>query len=187
MSLALPLLAIVAAMRLGELLLSRRRIHQAAAAGDAKAIQEPAYPYMVAVHGAWLAGCVIEPYVTHPVIPPIVQGAALAVWGVALLLRFWLMWALGRFWNVRLVQRGDQPVITRGPYRYVRHPNYVAVVLELAAVPVAVGAYGTAILAGIANALVLWRRIAREEAYLFTVPGYKAAFAHKKRLIPGVF
>jgi methyltransferase len=97
------------------------------------------------------------------------------------------MLALGRLWNVRLVQRPDQPVIASGPYRFVRHPNYLAVVLELAAVPLALGAYGTALLAGAANALVLWRRIAAEERYLFSVPGYAAAFAAKKRLIPGVF
>jgi methyltransferase len=192
MTLAIPLLAtvlltIVIALRLGELVISRRRVRADAAAGRAEYIREPTYPVMVAVHVGWIAGCALEPLVTQAVFHPWIALPAFAVWVAAMALRFWLMAALGRLWNVRLVQRADQPVVTVGPYRYLRHPNYLAVVLELAAVPLVLGAYVTAIVATLANAWVLWRRISREEAYLFTVPAYRAAFADKKRLIPGVF
>jgi methyltransferase len=97
------------------------------------------------------------------------------------------MAALGGLWNVRLISRADQAVVADGPYRYIRHPNYLAVVLEVAAVPLLLGAYWTALIGSVANGLVLWRRIANEEAYLFTVEAYREAFAGKKRLIPGVF
>jgi methyltransferase len=187
MTLTVPLLALVIALRLGELYLSRRRLREDSQAGRAAVIPEPGYPVMVAVHAGWIAGCALEPYLTGAALRPWLTAGALAAWGLALALRLWLMIALGRFWNVRLVQRAAQPVITAGPYRYLRHPNYLAVLLEIAALPLAIGAYGTAAVATLANAWVLWRRIAREEAYLFSVPGYAAAFGSKKRLIPGVF
>jgi methyltransferase len=97
------------------------------------------------------------------------------------------MASLGRLWNVRIVERREQPVVTAGPYAWVRHPNYLAVVLEVAAVPVLLGALGTALLGSLANAVVLYFRIRAEEAYLFAQPGYAAAFAGKKRFLPGLF
>ena len=94
---------------------------------------------------------------------------------------------MGSFWNVRLLRREEQPIVTGGPYRYLRHPNYLAVTIEIAAFPLITGAYWTALAGSAANAAVLWFRIRREEAYLFSFPAYRAAFAGKKRLIPGVF
>jgi methyltransferase len=69
----------------------------------------------------------------------------------------------------------------------VRHPNYSAVILEMAAVPLLVGAPLTALLGSLANGVVLYFRIRQEEAYLFSVSGYERAFGHKKRLVPWVF
>jgi methyltransferase len=187
MELALPIVGAVALMRVAELIVSRWRLARDGRQGVAAPLREPVYPLMVAVHAMWLAGCLLEPLWLRPAWHPFIALPALLAWALALGLRLWSMAALGRLWNVRLVRRAEQPVITAGPYRYVRHPNYLAVVLELAAVPLAVGAYWTALLAGLASGWVLWRRIAGEEAYLFTVPGYAAAFAGKKRLIPGLF
>lgn len=184
MTLAVPLLAAVIALRLAELYVSRRRVQS-----DARAsiIPEPGYAAMVAVHAGWIAGCALEPLLTHARRPFWLVAAALVVWALALALRAWLWTALGSLWNVRLVQRQEQPIVATGPYRYLRHPNYLAVILEIGALPLALGAYGTAFVFSVANALVLWRRIVREEAYLLSVPGYQDAFGTKKRLIPGVF
>jgi len=187
MAWVLSIVGVVALLRLAELAVSRRRLSQDAARGIAAPIREPGYAAMVLVHAGWLAGCVAEPWLTGPVFRPAVAVPALLAWAGALGLKLWLMLALGRLWNVRLVSRAQQPVVTAGPYRWVRHPNYLAVIVELAAVPLALGAWWTALLAGAANAAVLWRRVAREEAYLFSVPGYAQAFARKKRLIPGLF
>lgn len=187
MVLRLAIVALVALQRLGELVLSRRWLAPERAAGRAAVLPEPGYAAMVAVHMGWLLGMAAEVLLSRPAFLPAVALPAAAVWGASLALRAWTLATLGCRWHVRLVRRDDQPVVTHGPYRFIRHPNYLVVVLELAAVPVMLGAYGTALVASAANGLVLWRRIVAEEAYLFTVPAYRAAFGHKKRLLPGLF
>ena len=111
----------------------------------------------------------------------------LVLWGLALALRAWGILTLGEYWNVRLVKRKKQPVIASGPFRYIRHPNYAAVIIEVAVVPLLVGAYWTALVFSVANGLVLWRRIAGEEAYLTQNAAYRKAFEGKARLVPGLF
>ena len=104
-----------------------------------------------------------------------------------LVLRVWMLTSMGTLWNVRVINRPRQPVVTSGPYRLVRHPNYLAVIVEIMVVPLLVGAYWTALPATIANGFLLWERIRREEAHLFRLPEYRDAFGGKKRFIPGVF
>lgn len=184
------ILAVVAAVglqRLGELWLARSCLRRSAAETGARAGAEPGFALMVAVHTAWLAGCAVEPLLwPHPV-PRALVWAMGGLWAAALVLRGWVLGTLGAYWHVRVIRRARQPVVTRGPYRFIRHPNYLVVVVEVAAVPLLLGAYGTAALASLANAALLARRIRREEAYLFTLPAYRAAFAGKARLIPGLF
>lgn len=180
-------LGTVALLRLWELVFSHRKLVQARRASGAELIAEPEYPLMVLVHGGWFAGMIAETVVRNFPFSGVIVLAALLLWIIALALRFWVLISLDDFWNVRLIARPNQPVIVSGPYRYLRHPNYLAVILEIAAVPLIVGAPFTALLASIANGLVLIQRIRREEAYLFTVPGYAQAFRGKKRLIPWVF
>jgi methyltransferase len=187
MTLAVSVLTFVALLRFWELYVSQSRARAEIATGRASLIREPFYPLMVAVHAGWWVGCAAEPVLAQRSWQPGVAVPALLVWAAALALRFWLMATLGPLWNVRLLRRTAQPVISTGPYRFIRHPNYLAVILELAAVPLALGAYFTALAAGVANALVLWQRIRQEEAYLFSVPAYAAAFARRKRLIPLLF
>ena len=179
-------LVAVMAQRLWELILSRKRLREAEDLGDSR-IAEPMLVAMVAVHAGWIAGCWLEVFWRDPEFVPWIVIPMLGVWAASIALRMWLMAALGELWNVRLISRADQAVVVEGPYRYVRHPNYLAVLLEIAAVPLLLGAYWTALIGSVANGLVLWRRIANEEAYLFTVEAYREAFASKKRLIPGVF
>ena len=88
---------------------------------------------------------------------------------------------------MRLVDRNPQPVVVTGPYRFIRHPNYVAVILDIAVVPLLVGAPWTALLGSLANGLVLWRRIVAEEQHLMQNTAYRKAFEEKARLVPGVF
>ncbi len=181
------ILAAVGLLRLWELGYSARHLARDRRAQRATLIREPGFVGMVAVHGGWYLGMLLEvqwrdyPYPSGVLLP------ALMVWCGALALRAWVLLTLGEVWNVRLVARRNQPVVDTGPYRYVRHPNYTAVILEMAAVPLLVGAPLTALLGGAANAVVLYFRIRQEETYLFSVPGYERAFAHKKRLLPWVF
>lgn len=112
------------------------------------------YPLFLLLHGGWLAGWIAEGlWRRQPV------GSAALFWlGVFVLaqcLRFAAIRELGDKWNTRiLVVPGSRPV-TSGIYRYLKHPNYLAVTLELAVVPLAVGAWTTAVLAGAANAALL--------------------------------
>lgn len=179
--------AVVAMQRLAELALARHWLRRTAAEGSAAPQPEPAYALMVAVHTAWLAGCAVEPLAWPRPWLPGLGWPMVAVWVGALALRVWTLATLGRYWHVRIVERAAQPVITAGPYRWLRHPNYLVVILEIAAVPLLLGAYATAAAGSLANAAVLAARIRREEAYLLAQPAYRAAFAHKARLLPGVF
>lgn len=166
---------------------SWRRLAEESKSGAATPIPEPVFPAMVALHAAWLLGCFVEVAVRRPEFHAEVVLPLLLLWGLALGLRFWVMISLGDCWNVRLIKRKKQPIIVSGPYRYIRHPNYVAVILEIAVVPLLVGAWWTALLGSLANGLVLWKRIAWEERQLMQESGYRKAFSDKARLIPGVF
>ncbi|MCZ6552881.1 MAG: isoprenylcysteine carboxylmethyltransferase family protein [SAR324 cluster bacterium] len=187
MSYQYPILIALMIQRLWELYVSRKRLAEDVEHQSARLLAEPKFPAMVAVHVGWFAGCWLEvlsarpPFVDWLVIP------MLAVWGGSVALRLWMMLALGRLWNVRLIERDEQPVVVSGPYRFIRHPNYRAVIAEITAVPLLLGAYWTALAATLANAAVLWFRIRDEEAYLFSVDEYAEAFTDKKRLIPRLF
>lgn len=174
-------------LRVWEAAYSWRRLSEDRKAGVAEAIAEPIFPAMVGLHVAWLAGCFLEVMLGRPEFQAWLVLPMLVLWGLALALRAWVILTLGECWNVRLIKRKIQPVIASGPFHYVRHPNYAAVILEIAVVPLLVGAYWTALAATLANAFVLWRRIAGEEAYLMQNPAYRNAFAHKARLVPGLF
>lgn len=180
------ILLAVALLRAWELAFSWRRLREAQAQGRATLIPEPLYPVIVAVHAGWLGGSLLETWLRHYPYPGALFLPALLLWMAALGLRFWVLAVMHENWNVRLIERSEQPVVTGGPYRYVRHPSYLAVILEIAAVPLMLGAYVTAALGSLANGLLLVWRIRREEAYLLAVPQYREAFEHKKRLIPGV-
>jgi methyltransferase len=161
----LALVGIVAGCRIVELRLSRRHQRELAA-GGAAALREPVFPAMVALHTGILAGAVAEtlllarPFVVELAIPAVVLVAA------ANALRFWVIATLGVHWNVRVVPSMPLGVVTGGPYRFVRHPNYVAVFVELAALPLVHGAYLTAIAGALLHAAVLRRRVGLEESVL---------------------
>lgn len=187
MSYHFVVLGAVAALRLWEVLHSWRQLAAQRGKAAAVALREPFFPLMVVLHAAWLAGGLAEVVVTRPFFHPGLFFPLLALWAAALGLRFWVVQSLGAQWNVRVIVRKRQPVIAHGPYRYVRHPNYVAVAMEIAVVPLLIGAYWTALLASVANAALLADRIRREEAYLMQNRAYRKAFGGKKRFIPFVF
>lgn len=107
---------------------------------------------------------------------------ALSVVLGATALRIWTLRTLGRSWNVRVVR--PEHVVTDGPYAWIRHPNYLCVVLEIAAIPMLHGAWISACLLSLLNAWVLAVRIRTEESVLRQLPGWREAFADVPRLIP---
>lgn len=161
----LVLVGLVAAERLVELVLARRNAAWALARGGVESGQRH-YPWMVAMHVALLAGCVVEPVATGRAWEPLrfAVGAAAVAAGQGL--RWWTIATLGRRWNTRVIVIPDLPLVTGGPFRILRHPNYLAVAVEVAALPVAVGAWLTAVAGTALNALVMAARIPCEERAL---------------------
>jgi methyltransferase len=151
--LAAATFAALVAQRMLELRLAKRNEAAARARG---AVEHGAahYPAFFVLHGAWMLAWPTEAWM---------RGLQLdrfwLLWLVlfagAEVLRYWAISSLGSRWNTRvLVVPGDRP-LQRGPYRWLRHPNYVAVGIELASVPLLFGAWTTALVAGVANAFLL--------------------------------
>jgi methyltransferase len=116
--------------------------------------------------------------------PALVAGIGWIAALSAVALRLSVIASLRDAWTVRAVVPSDLPVVDRGPYRFIRHPNYVALGLEFLGLPLIGGAYLSAVGLGVANALLLWRRIGDEEALLMAIPAYRQRMAHKPRFMP---
>jgi len=116
--------------------------------------------------------------------PAFIAGIGWIAALTAVALRLSVIASLRGSWTVRAVVPSDLPVVDRGPYRFIRHPNYVALGLEFLGLPLIGGAYLSAAGLGLANALLLRRRIADEEALLMAIPAYRLRMAHKPRFVP---
>ena len=163
-SLAAWVVAALAAQRIGELVWSKRNERRLVDRGAVE-YGRSHYPAMVALHVGWLASTLVEARRPSEVSTP-ARAVAFGVFVAVQPLRSWAIASLGDRWSTRvLVPPGEAPLVT-GPYRYLSHPNYVAVVAELAALPLALGAWRTAAWASVANAVVLRARISVEEEAL---------------------
>ncbi|NNE84966.1 MAG: hypothetical protein HKN28_13460 [Alphaproteobacteria bacterium] len=154
------LLALIVLQRLIELMVARINTRKLLAAGG---IEHGArhYPVMVALHTAWLVSLAVF----------ISADAALnPLWFIVFLFlqggRVWIITSLGRYWTTRVITVPGAPLVKRGPYRWLRHPNYVVVVAEIAVVPLIAGAWEIALVFSIANAALLWHRVRIENAAL---------------------
>ncbi len=157
--------AAVAAQRLCELVWSRRNERRLRARG-AHEVGAGHYPVMVALHLGWLAVTAVEA-IRSPAPPsPAVRRTLVVAVAAAQLLRYCAIAALGDRWTTRVLVLPGEPLVRRGPYRVLAHPNYVAVVVELAAIPAALGARRTAVALSAANAALLTHRIGVESAAL---------------------
>lgn len=155
-------LALVAMQRIAELIYSVRNTRRLRAAG---AIEHGAvhYPLFVLLHAAWLVamGLFIGPQ-TQP------NWWLLALYAALQPLRFWTILSLGPYWTTRIMTVPGAPLVRRGPYRVLRHPNYVVVCAEIAVLPLAFGAIEIAIVFSILNASLLSWRIRVEERALLS-------------------
>jgi methyltransferase len=172
--------AAVGAQRLRELALSRG--HERGRRGRRAAARS--YPLMVAAHVGLCTLPLLEVAARRR------RSRAPLLWvGVlagATALRWWSIGSLGRSWNVRALVPDDLRPVTTGPYRFLRHPNYLAVALEFLALPLAGGATWSAVGLSLLDAAVLYDRIRAEERLLAEVPGYEEAFRGRARVLPGV-
>ena len=159
------LIAAVGLERLVELLVARRNARWAFAHGG-KEFGHGHYPVMVTLHTVLLLGCVVEVWALHRPFLPGLGWPMLAVAALSQVLRWWCVTTLGRRWNTRVIVVPQAPLVRRGPYRWLHHPNYVAVVSEGVALPLVHTAWLTAAGFTLANTLLLAVRIRVENAAL---------------------
>jgi len=152
------LLAFTALERVLELVVSLRNAKWSFAQGGFEVGKEH-YPFMVVLHTAFLIGCAVEPWALNREFIPWVAIPALVVAIACQGLRWWCITTLGSQWNTRVIIVPGGGRVTGGPYRWLNHPNYVAVVLEGIALPLVGGAHFTAISFTLLNALLLTVRI----------------------------
>jgi methyltransferase len=164
-TLYLLVVAAVAVQRLVELRISRRNVAWARER-HAEEHGRGHYPAMVALHTAFLVGCVVEVLALDRPFRLEVAVPMFALLLAAQALRVWCIRTLGPFWNTRVLVVPGAPRITGGPYAYLRHPNYLAVAVEGFALPLLHGAWLTAALFTVANGVLLALRIHCEDRAL---------------------
>ena len=153
-------LVAVAAQRLWELWLADRNTKRLLAEGAVE-VGAAHYPLFILLHASWLAAiAIVTPWTMVP-----------NLWWLALYLllqlgRLWVISTLGRFWTTRIITLPTAPLVRRGPYRFVRHPNYVVASLEIAVLPLAFGQVWIALAWSVANALLVAWRIRIEDRAL---------------------
>ncbi len=172
--------------RLVEIQLSARNQRRLAAQGAAK-VREPHFPWMVLLHAGVLISAALEVLLLRR---PLIPALALPMGVLFLLanaLRWWVIASLAEHWNVQVMNSTQLGIVARGPYRWIRHPNYVAVFVELIALPLIHTAWLTAVWASAFHLWVLHRRLEVEERILLADPTYRATMATKPRFLPRFF
>jgi methyltransferase len=161
------LIVLVGLERVAELVVSLRNARWSFERGGVES-GKGHYPFMVVLHTGFLAGCLVEAIVADRPFIPALGWTMLAVVLVAQGLRWWCITVLGHQWNTRVIVVPGLSLVAAGPYRWIRHPNYVAVVAEGIALPLVHTAWITAVLFLLLNIPLLTVRIRAEEAALDT-------------------
>jgi len=157
--LAYALVGAVVLQRLGELWLSRQNTIYLLANGG-KEVGGGHYPLFVILHGSWLIA------LTYWIwsMTPVTNLSLIIVFLILQAGRVWVISALGKYWTTRIIVDDKAPLIKSGPYRFVRHPNYIIVILEIGVLPLALGAWWIAIIFSILNGVLITYRIRIEDA-----------------------
>jgi methyltransferase len=155
----------IGAERFAELVVARRNAMWSIAHGG-REFDRGHYPVMVVMHGLLLVSCIVEVWALHRPFIPWLGWPMVAVVTLSTVVRWWCIAVLGKYWNTRIIVIPGAPLVRRGPYRWMHHPNYTAVTAEVAALPLVHSAWLTAIVFSIANAMVLNMRIRDENAAL---------------------
>jgi methyltransferase len=157
---AYGIIFLVVMQRLGELTLANRNTQRLRAEGAVE-IGAGHYPLMVLLHAAWLMAVLwLLPA------PLTIHWSWLALFVILQAARIWVIVSLGRFWTTRIISLPGAPLVKRGPYRFLRHPNYLVVAGEIAVLPLVFGEILVAILFSLANAALLFWRIRQENTAL---------------------
>jgi methyltransferase len=169
MAVYFTLLALVCLERVAELAVSQRNAARSLQRGGRES-GHGHFPPMVALHTALLAGCWIEPIALHRTFLPGLGWPMLVLVIAANALRWWCIASLGPRWSARVIALPGLPLVSSGPYRWFRHPNYGAVIVEGAALPLAGSAWITAATFTVLNAALLTVRVRCESRALAEAP-----------------
>jgi methyltransferase len=182
----IALLVFVGLLRLFELGISRRNQQRMLQSGARKPV-DPGFRWMVIFHAAFLISAGLEVLLLHrPLIPALAVCAAL-VFVLSNLLRYWVIRTLAVQWNVQVMDSTALGVVTTGPFRWIRHPNYLGVFLEMTSLALIHTAWITAVWGAIGYAVTIRDRIVLEEKVLMSSPTYRERMASKPRFLPGLF
>jgi methyltransferase len=163
------IISFLIAQRLAELALAKRnekwlRENRAIEYGSSH------YPWMVTLHTLFIISIFAEFYFRYRTFDLLAQipysGFLLIAWLVVLVLKTWVILSLGKFWNTRILKIPGSSLVRKGPYKFIRHPNYLLVVLEIAIIPMIFAFFYTAIIFSVLNFVMLMIRIRVEEGAL---------------------
>jgi methyltransferase len=163
------LVALVGVERLAELVVSKRNASWSLARGGVET-GFGHYPFMVVLHTGLLVGALVEAWVVRPSVPSALAWVFVVLVLLSQGLRWWCITTLGSRWNTRVIIVPGLAPVTGGPYRWLRHPNYVAVVVEGVALPLVHLSWVTALAFTVLNAFLLRVRIRVEDEALSTLP-----------------
>lgn len=178
------LILLVALGRLIELRIAGRNRRALLARGGVE-VEPGHYRWMVLLHTAFLISCVLEAWLLDRPFVPALGIPMLLLVVLATGLRYWVISTLAGRWTTRIVVLPGASPVTGGPYRFLRHPNYLAVITEILALPLVHTAWLTAIVFSVLNGLILRVRIRAEEEALARMTDYGTVFARHPRLMPG--
>ncbi|MEN3122690.1 isoprenylcysteine carboxyl methyltransferase family protein [Janibacter sp. LM] len=170
------LVALVALERVAEMVVSRRNAAWSFARGG-RETGRGHYPVMVVLHTAFLVAMLVEAVVRRPEVAPALAWSMLALVVLAQALRWWCIATLGPRWNTRVIVVPGLPPVRSGPYRFLSHPNYVAVVIEGIALPLVHASWITAVSFTVLNAALLTVRLRVEDSALASLPSRRPADA----------
>ncbi len=159
------LVALVALLRLVELQVSRRNVAAMNSRGGVE-VGAGHYPWMVLMHASFLVSCPLEVWLLDRSWVPVLGVPMLGLVAAGMGLRYWTVRTLGVRWTTRVIVLPGEPLVRTGPYRLLRHPNYLGVVLELFALPMVHTAWITAVAFSVLNGMLLRERIRIEDAAL---------------------
>lgn len=154
------IVAFVVLQRLAELVVSARNTKHLLAAG-AHEVGRRHYPLIVALHVLWLASLIVF---VDPATEPNLW--LLGIFALLQVARVWVLASLGPRWSTRIIVLPEAPLVVRGPYRFMRHPNYAVVAAEIVVLPLVFGAWQIALVFTILNAAMLAWRIRVEDQAL---------------------
>jgi methyltransferase len=153
--------------RIAELVLAKRNERRLKAEGAVE-FDKKGYRVIVSMHVAFFLSLISERVLLGRGLNPYWLPLALLLIS-AEFLRYWAIYSLGVFWNTKVLVSPNHKIVTKGPYRYLRHPNYIAVAVEIAVIPLIFSCYITAVAFGFLNLILLRRRIGIEERVLRSI------------------